>query len=454
MDKSSDYWIALQLQSELIDLTNIENVCQIDLTQSSSYETIDLTEYNDNHNINEQKRKSNSSSSQIIKKTCLNATQSIVDSSWETIDPNPDVHGLFLAFNRQYFWNSLDSVSVKWNNRMTVCAGLCRYQYGQCSISLSEPLLKLRPRKDVVETLLHEMIHAYLFLTKNSDHKDRDGHGSEFCKHMYRINKSAGTSISIYHNFHEEVKLYRQHWWKCNGPCQNHPPFYGYVKRSINRTPSINDVWWTNHQATCGGSFIKIKEPEGYGEKKKKKVTITESKSVNKITNFIKILKPPAENLVVKNENNHHNEEEKDDTTLCPVCNETVFSDWLNIHLQNCSSLKELFDSEIEDSCRCAVCNEEVERSLMEEHLNVCKNLNNVFNNKLIDVSDEKDSVNCPKCNKVVQEKYINEHLDICIDKESPKNIDEKKIICPCCEQNFTNVIELDDHIDGCLMEN
>jgi hypothetical protein len=33
---------------------------------------------------------------------------------------------------------------------------------------ISIPLLKLRPRKDLVETLLHEMIHAYLFVTDNN----------------------------------------------------------------------------------------------------------------------------------------------------------------------------------------------------------------------------------------------------------------------------------------------
>lgn len=36
------------------------------------------------------------------------------------------------------------------------CAGLCCYEGrgGLCSIRLSAPLLKLRPRKDLVETLL------------------------------------------------------------------------------------------------------------------------------------------------------------------------------------------------------------------------------------------------------------------------------------------------------------
>jgi len=68
---------------------------------------------------------------------------------------------------------------------------------------LSVPLLKLRPRKDLVETLLHEMIHAYLFVTDGDD--DHDGHGPAFHSHMFRINKEAGTKISVYHNFHDEV---------------------------------------------------------------------------------------------------------------------------------------------------------------------------------------------------------------------------------------------------------
>lgn len=120
------------------------------------------------------------------------------------------------------------------------CAGVCCYEGrgGLCSVRLSVPLLKLRPRKDLIETLLvwlsvlcilviffyfflveliilngcdilrtsflilkfllflqHEMIHAYLFVTANN--RDRDGHGPEFHKHMYRINDMAGTRITV-----------------------------------------------------------------------------------------------------------------------------------------------------------------------------------------------------------------------------------------------------------------
>ena len=39
-----------------------------------------------------------------------------------------------------------------------------------------------------METLLHEMIHAYLFVTDGND--DHDGHGPAFHTHMHRINKA------------------------------------------------------------------------------------------------------------------------------------------------------------------------------------------------------------------------------------------------------------------------
>ncbi|TNN49126.1 SprT-like domain-containing protein Spartan [Liparis tanakae] len=195
---------------------------------------------------------------------------SIVDASWETLDPSPDVRAMFLEFNEVFFSGKLLGVEVKWSPRMTLCAGVCSYEGrgGLCSIRLSEPLLKLRPRKDLVETLLHEMIHALLFVTQNN--RDRDGHGPEFCKHMNRINDASGTKISVYHSFHDEVDVYRQHWWKCDGPCQNRKPYMGFVKRAMNRAPSAQDPWWADHQRTCGGNYTKVKEPEGYGQKGKK----------------------------------------------------------------------------------------------------------------------------------------------------------------------------------------
>ena len=87
----------------------------------------------------------------------------------------------------------------------------------------------------------------------------------------------------IYHSFHDEVKLYKTHWWKCNGACQHRPPFYGLVKRSMNRAPGPNDNWWAAHQASCNGSFIKIREPENYGVKKKKEGSAGKSSGPGKL---------------------------------------------------------------------------------------------------------------------------------------------------------------------------
>jgi predicted SprT family Zn-dependent metalloprotease len=89
------------------------------------------------------------------------------------------------------------------------------------------------------ETVLitqHEMIHAYLFIT-NGD-RSRDGHGANFIANMERINKVAGTNITVFHNFHDEVNSHRLHWWKCQGKC-------GFIlKRAMNRAPAPMDYWW------------------------------------------------------------------------------------------------------------------------------------------------------------------------------------------------------------------
>ncbi|KAF7992157.1 hypothetical protein HCN44_001482 [Aphidius gifuensis] len=229
--------------------------------------------------------------------------RTIVDKTLEILDPTPNIYTLFVQFNSKFFWNALLSVEVKWSNRMTTCAGTCSFhpRNRECVITLSAPLLKLRPRKDLVETLLHEMIHGYLFLTSNN--RDRDGHGPEFCKHMKRINDSAGTAISIYHTFHDEVKLYKQHWWRCNGPCQHRAPYFGNVRRAMNRAPGPNDTWWKEHERNCNGTFIKIKEPtkddKPTNKKDDKKIPNSQKSPMDK---FVTITKDPSNsnNIVSK----------------------------------------------------------------------------------------------------------------------------------------------------------
>lgn len=159
---------------------------------------------------------------------------------------------------------------------MKLCAGTCSYSNKLCTIRLSRPLLKYRPFSDLINTLLHEMIHAYIFLTQKYM-QDRSAHGPQFRRMMDAINQKGlillfpleNASISVFHRFKDEVHVYRRHVWWCTvyppflskGKCKNEPPFYGYVRRSINRPPQKADKWWSTHSKECGGEFVKIQSP-------------------------------------------------------------------------------------------------------------------------------------------------------------------------------------------------
>jgi len=178
----------------------------------------------------------------------------------ELLDPTPDIRSLFLDFNARFFSGKLSSCEVKWSKRMTLCAGVCSFDGGLCSIRLSAPLLSLRPRSDLVNTLCHEMIHGWDFLVTGE--RSRDGHGPSFLRKAKEINDSAGTQITVYHSFNDEVDVYRTHVWKCTGPCASRAPYFGIVKRSTNRAPQKADYWFSQHAVDCGGTFIKISSPE------------------------------------------------------------------------------------------------------------------------------------------------------------------------------------------------
>lgn len=83
--------------------------------------------------------------------------ENIVDTNLEKTDPTPNIHDLFRQFNKRFFWDRLNMVEVTWStSRMTSCAGVCTFRprTRHCQIRLSAPLMSLRSRKDLVETLL------------------------------------------------------------------------------------------------------------------------------------------------------------------------------------------------------------------------------------------------------------------------------------------------------------
>lgn len=101
----------------------------------------------------------------------------------------PSLAELFVYYNELYFEDKIGACSVEWSSeKMTLCAGYCRYtEGGGCTIVISEPLHKLRPFSDLKNTLLHEMIHAFIFLEKI---KDTGSHGQEFHRLMNYINNA------------------------------------------------------------------------------------------------------------------------------------------------------------------------------------------------------------------------------------------------------------------------
>ena len=154
---------------------------------------------------------------------------------------------------------------------MTLCAGICyATQMGKngqatyCTVRLSKKILQFRSYANLLETLLHEMIHAHLFVSKTRYERNDgvDGHGPDFIAKMVQINDTTGLNLSVYHQFMDEVDVNREHVWLCNGKCARKPPFYGVVKRARNMPPGNNDWWFKKHQAECAGQFIKVCEPK------------------------------------------------------------------------------------------------------------------------------------------------------------------------------------------------
>lgn len=84
--------------------------------------------------------------------------------------------------------------------------------------------------------------------------KRNDNHGKNFVKIMNEINVKAGTNISIYHDFHNEVALYRKLLYRCNGICQMQPPNYGlFIPHSFD-----DSDWLVDHLVNCGGLLSRV----------------------------------------------------------------------------------------------------------------------------------------------------------------------------------------------------
>ena len=94
---------------------------------------------------------------------------------------------LFARLNLEHFGGTLRAHRIDYNARMTTCTG--RIGYRPPVIELSLPLLSRHPRQ-IMPTLLHEMVHAWLYQMGLPS-----GHGRDFKAKMREVGLK-----SIYHN--------------------------------------------------------------------------------------------------------------------------------------------------------------------------------------------------------------------------------------------------------------
>ena len=105
------------------------------------------------------------------------------------------------------------------------CAGICELsrdpatgKFTRIRLKLSTPLLQYRPRSDTINTLLHEAIHAYFFITTSWRHSrgdDGTGHGEGFQLLADAINSHGSYEVTIFHSFHDEVVSTSRHVHPC-----------------------------------------------------------------------------------------------------------------------------------------------------------------------------------------------------------------------------------------------
>jgi hypothetical protein len=124
-----DFALAVSLQehfnknSDIIDITRKRNSEEVILIEESP-KKFKLTEENDDldYAIALSLEDNHTVTSDDISPVKLCDPKDIVDDKWELVDPNPNIHDLFVQFDSMFFNNTLTNrgVAVQWSSRMTL----------------------------------------------------------------------------------------------------------------------------------------------------------------------------------------------------------------------------------------------------------------------------------------------------------------------------------------------
>ncbi|XP_042421127.1 uncharacterized protein LOC122009167 [Zingiber officinale] len=192
-----------------------------------------------------------------------------------------DIHEMFSHYNTLYFDDSLSCCAVSWSSS-TRYIGYCEYYSGGCEICLSEPFLSTQSMCDLKNALLHEMIHAFLWIKyNNGDHSD---HGSSFQATMNSISSSsvmdpqrpaAGYSIMFDHDLqeHQDVKARQMNCELGRNVITSNRNRTLVSDSSKNLLPnqsldsSFISWYWNSHKELHSGISISPEPPESNYEK-------------------------------------------------------------------------------------------------------------------------------------------------------------------------------------------
>ncbi|XP_055296873.1 DNA-dependent metalloprotease SPRTN-like [Sitodiplosis mosellana] len=203
----------------------------------------------------------------------LDKVTNIGHPCWELLQPNPDIHEMFDEYNNLFFGGILNfRVVLDWHSlpgNAATNAGATKppenVRNGRMSISLNKNLLVVRSRRETIEILLHEMIHAYLIHIKKED-RPPNHHGPNFQAKMNAIRAQTGLNITINHDF-TETTVDKYYKWRCLGNCRNMAPYFGFIwVKGKTREPSQRDLMWINREQ-CDHQF------ERYGDNPKEYLT-------------------------------------------------------------------------------------------------------------------------------------------------------------------------------------
>ncbi|KAL6655609.1 hypothetical protein ACP70R_006435 [Stipagrostis hirtigluma subsp. patula] len=193
-------------------------------------------------------------------------------------DPNPDVQELFRHYDGLYFRGALAAAGfvVHWGSPLQSRSfGSCTFSKPCNTITLSEPVLRYRSTADRKKALLHEMIHAIIYI--KHQRKDRTQHGPIFRAWMDAINSCSveddqrpknGYNITTRHDFDpEEPHNIKGILWKCKScgdtfvrATNQGPPSDACCIENVDDDETCGNLLcrWHNHMEGCGGTYTKM----------------------------------------------------------------------------------------------------------------------------------------------------------------------------------------------------